>query len=56
MKLFSKLSNIVSKKFFLKSESYASFDLPKYFSFDGTKLIEGEKLDNRKIEWKVFRS
>jgi hypothetical protein len=24
--------------------------------FDGTKLIEGEKSSNRKIEWKVFRS
>ena len=33
------------------SDTKASFEL-----FDGTKLIEGEKPSNRKIEWKVFKS
>ena len=29
----------------------ASFEL-----FDGTKIMEGEQLRNRKIEWKIFQS
>jgi len=33
------------------SDTKASFEL-----FDGTKLIEGKKPGNRKIEWKVFKS
>lgn len=41
------LSNVEAKEFFLREESYFTFDLPKYFSFN--KLLE--KVD-KKILWK----
>lgn len=51
MKIIHNLSNIVAKKYFLKSESYAYFDFPKYINFENLiKVIDikykGKNLTN----------
>lgn len=44
------LSNIDAKKFFLKKESYASIDLPSYFSFESLIKKVSQKLSNSSVQ------
>lgn len=51
MKIVTRLNNKEAKKFFLKSESYANFDLPNYFDFSDLlneieKTLDGQDIKN----------
>lgn len=49
MKIVHYLSNRDAKKYFLKSESYANFDLPKYFNFGELLKIIDDKCKGENI-------
>ena len=58
MKLVTSMSAAKAKEFFLKSESYFSFDLPIYFDFESilqlsNSLIMGKDFMNTIVKSKV---
>ncbi len=50
MKRISKYKYEKAKKYFLKKESYCSFDLPQYFSFQDVLDKVDEKIGDSRIE------